>query len=314
VISTAKQTVEFSEDARALSVLRQEEERIARERQAAADKAKAEAEAKAAAEAAAAKRRADEEAARQAELAVAREAKIKAEAEAARVKAQAEADAAAAKAKAESDAAAAQAKAAADAAAAKAQAEADALKAREEAARVEAERARKAAEELRARLLEQFNRILETRDTPRGLVVSMADVLFDTAKYNLRDTARERLARLSGIVLNYPGLNIDVEGHTDSTGSDEFNQTLSEQRASTVRAYLQEQGLPASNLTAKGFGKTMPVADNSTPAGRQKNRRVELIVSGDVIGAKIGNQKIAPITAKNETLFSADCLSLVLHV
>jgi outer membrane protein OmpA-like peptidoglycan-associated protein len=116
----------------------------------------------------------------------------------------------------------------------------------------------------------------------------MADVLFDTGKYNLRPATREKLARLSGIVLAHPGLNLAIEGHTDSTGSDELNQKLSEQRADVVRSYLIEQGLGESTVTAQGFGKTMPVADNATAAGRQKNRRVEIIVSGEVIGTKIG--------------------------
>ena len=277
IVSTARQTVQLSEDARALSAQRQEAERIANEREAAAAKARAETEAKAAAEASEAKRRADQEARRQAELAAAKEAQMKAEAEAAAAKAQVEADVAAAKAKAEADAAAANAKA-----------EADALRAKEEAAKAEAARARKTAEELRAQLLDQFNRVLETRDTSRGLVVNMADVLFDTGKYNLRTAAREKLAKLSGIVVAHPGLNLAVEGHTDSTGSDELNQKLSEQRAVTVRSYLIEQGLSEAGVTAQGFGKTMPIADNSTAAGRQQNRRVEIIVSGEVIGAKIG--------------------------
>jgi outer membrane protein OmpA-like peptidoglycan-associated protein len=298
IISAARQAVQFAEDARALAVKRQQEEHIAQEREAAAAGAKAEAEAKAAAEAAEAKRMADAEAQRQAELAAAREASLKAEAELAAVKAKMEADAQEAKAKAEADALAkakadaealaAQTKAEADAREAKANAEAEALRAREEAAKAEAEQARQAAEALRAQLLEQFNRILDTRDTPRGLVVNMADVLFDTARFDLRPIAREKLARLSGIVLAHPGLNLDIEGHTDSTGSDEFNQKLSEQRADTVRKYLIEQGLPDSSLTAAGFGKSMPVADNSTAAGRQQNRRVEIIVSGEVIGRKIG--------------------------
>jgi outer membrane protein OmpA-like peptidoglycan-associated protein len=116
----------------------------------------------------------------------------------------------------------------------------------------------------------------------------MADVLFDTGKYNLRSEAREKLARLSGIVLAHPGLALQVEGHTDSTGSDELNQKLSEQRAEATRDYLVQQGLAAASITAVGFGKTMPVADNSTTAGRQKNRRVEIIVGGEVIGVKIG--------------------------
>jgi len=291
VISRARESIQFSEDARALADERQEGERIAQERETAAAKARAAAEAKAAAEAADARRKAEEEARRQAELTAAREAQMKAEAEAAALRAKADADAAAAKAKAE----AAKAKAEADAAAARAAAEQEALKAKEEAARVEAERARLEAEkatreqqELRARLLEQFNRILETRDTVRGLVVTMADVLFDTGKYELRPEAREKLARLSGIVLSHPGLILQVEGHTDSTGSDELNQKLSEQRAGATRDYLIQQGLTADRITAVGFGKTMPMADNSTAEGRRKNRRVEIVVGGEVIGVKIG--------------------------
>jgi len=286
IVSAARQAVEFAEDARSLAAQRQEEERIAQERQAAAAQAKAEAEAKAAAEAATARRKADEEAQRQAELAAAREAKIKAEAELAAVKAKMEADAQAAKAKAEADALA-KAKAEAEALAAKTKAEGDA---REAKALAEAEQARQAAEALRAQLLEQFNRILDTRDTPRGLVINMADVLFDSGKFDLRPIAREKLARLAGIVLAHPGLNLDIEGHTDSTGGEELNQKLSDQRANAVRKYLIEQGLPETSLIAVGFGSSMPVADNSTAAGRQQNRRVELIVSGEVIGTKIGRQ------------------------
>lgn len=288
VISTARLTVQSSEDARALTVARIEEERIANEKAAAAAKAKAEAEAKAAAEAAEAKRKADAEAA---------EAKRKADAEAAALKRRAEeeaqrqaelARAREAQLKAEADAAALKAKMEADAAAQKAKMEADALKAKEEAAKAEAERARKAAEDLRAQLLGQLNQVLETKDSPRGLIVTMADVLFDVGKYDLRPTTREKLARLSGIVIAHKGLQLDIEGHTDSTGSDELNQTLSEKRAESVQSYLVQQGLQAGTVTAKGFGKTIPVADNSTAAGRQQNRRVEIIVSGEVIGAKIG--------------------------
>jgi outer membrane protein OmpA-like peptidoglycan-associated protein len=302
IISNARAAVQFAEDARALASQRQEEERIAMERQAAADRAKAEAEAKAASEAAEAKRKADEEARRQAELAAARQAQIKAEADANAARIKAEADTAAIKAKAEADAAAAReaqlkaeaeatalrTKAEADAAAAKSEAEADALKAKEEAARAEAERARLAAEQLRAQLLEQLNRILETKDSSRGLVVTMADVLFDTGKFQLRQPTREALAKLAGVLLAHPGLSLEIEGHTDSTGSDELNQRLSEQRATTVRSYLVEQGLGANSITAKGYGKTMPVADNGTAKGRQQNRRVEIVVSGEAIGAQIG--------------------------
>jgi outer membrane protein OmpA-like peptidoglycan-associated protein len=244
VISTARQTVQFAEDARALTEQRKEEERIASERTAAAAAAKADAEQKA-----------NEEANRQAELTAAKQAQMKAEA---------------------------------DAAAAKAATEADTLKNKEEAAKADADRSRQAAAELRAQLLSQFNRILATHDSPRGLVVNMGDVLFDTGKFNLRPPAREALAKLTGIVLAHPGLNLAVEGHTDSTGSDELNQKLSEQRAGAVRDYLVSQGLPPDSVTAAGFGKGMPVADNATAAGRQQNRRVEIIISGEVIGQKIG--------------------------
>jgi outer membrane protein OmpA-like peptidoglycan-associated protein len=145
-------------------------------------------------------------------------------------------------------------------------------------------------QELRAKLLQQFNRILETRDTVRGLVVNIGDVLFDTGRYTLRPPAREALAKLSGIVLAYPGLKLTVEGHTDSTGTAAFNQKLSEQRAMTVRDYLVQQGVDMNSVTAAGLGEGVPIADNSTAAGRQKNRRVEIIVSGEVIGTRIGGQ------------------------
>lgn len=258
IISQARQTVQFSEDARALAVKRQDAELVEQARQAAAAKATAEAEAKAAAEAAEAKRKSDEEAQRQAELAAAREAQLKAETEAIAAKEAA------------------------------ARAQAQVLSEKEAAARADAERARQVAQALRAQLLDQLNAVLQTRDTPRGLVVTMADVLFATGKYNLRPEARERLARLSGIVSSHPGLVLQVEGHTDSVGSDEFNQKLSEQRAEAVRSFLIGQGLDQSTISAVGLGKAMPIADNSTAEGRQKNRRVEIIVSGEVIGAKIG--------------------------
>jgi len=116
----------------------------------------------------------------------------------------------------------------------------------------------------------------------------MADVLFDTGKYDLRPPAREALAKLSGIVLAHPGLKLEVEGYTDSVGSKTFNQQLSEQRATTVRQYLIAQGLPENSISSRGFGETAPIASNDTPQGRQQNRRVEIIVSGQVIGTKIG--------------------------
>ena len=226
VASTARQTVQFAEDARALAVQRQEAERVAQEREAAAAKAKAEAEDKAAAEAAEAKSKAD------AEIAAKEKARKLAE---------------------------------------------------EQQGAAEREK-----QQLRARLLEQFNRVLPTTDTDRGLVVNMGDVLFDTGKSDLRSEAREALAKLSGIVLNYPSLHLTIEGHTDSTGGAELNQTLSEKRAGSVQDYLVGQGLDAASLSAKGFGMDKPVADNTTADGRQKNRRVEIIVSGEVIGTRIG--------------------------
>jgi outer membrane protein OmpA-like peptidoglycan-associated protein len=152
-------------------------------------------------------------------------------------------------------------------------------------------------EELRARLLQQFNLILETRDTARGLVVNMSDVLFDSGRYTLRPLAREKLAKISGIVLGYPSLKLAIEGNTDSVGTDDFNQQLSEQRAEGVRTYLTQQGVPESSTTATGFGKTRPIASNHTSEGRQQNRRVELVVSGEVIGTKIISLSLQPVAA-----------------
>ena len=143
-------------------------------------------------------------------------------------------------------------------------------------------------EVLRAKLLEQFNAILITHDTARGLVVSMPDVLFDTGQYTLRPMAREKLAKISGIVLAYPDLKLAIEGDTDSVGSDAMNQTLSEKRAGSVMDFLAKQNVPAASMTAQGFGSTQPVASNDSAEGRQQNRRVELVVSGDVIGTQIG--------------------------
>ena len=187
---------------------------------------------------------------------------------------------------------ASKAKRIAEANAAEAKRLADAEIAAKEQARKLAEERRRNAErekqQLRARLLDQFNRVLPTRDTPRGLVVNLGDVLFDSGKSELRPEAREALAKLSGIVLNYPSLRLGIEGHTDSVGGSDFNLVLSEKRANAVRDYLVVQGLEPSNLSAQGYGMDRPVEDNGTPEGRQKNRRVEIIVSGEVIGTEIG--------------------------
>jgi len=259
VPTVARGAVQAAEDARTLSVKHQEEEKIANEQKAAQAAQEAEAQKRA-----------------QAEAGEKQQAQARAEAEASAAKE-------------------AQARAEAEAAAAKeAQARSEA-EMKEQAAQEQAQRERDAAaqaerekQELRAKLLDQFNRVLPTTDTPRGLVVNMGDVLFDTAKADLRPGAREALAKLSGIVLNYPSLQLTIEGHTDSTGTEEFNQRLSEKRADGVRDYLVGQGLNANSIVAKGMGQQMPVADNATSQGRQKNRRVEIIVAGEVIGAKIG--------------------------
>jgi outer membrane protein OmpA-like peptidoglycan-associated protein len=140
---------------------------------------------------------------------------------------------------------------------------------------------------MRTRLSEQLNSILQTRDSARGLIVSMSDVLFDTGRYSLMPAAREKLAKVAGILLAYPGLNIEVGGYTDNVGGDEMNQRLSENRAGSVRDYLVQEGVAANSVTAKGFGDTLPVASNQESAGREQNRRVELLVSGDAIGSPV---------------------------
>jgi outer membrane protein OmpA-like peptidoglycan-associated protein len=193
---------------------------------------------------------------------------------------------------------------------------ADTARQQKEAAEAESERNKAAAassdsqlqqavrdrEELRARLLIQFNAILMTRDTARGLVVNMSDVLFDTGKYTLRPAAREKLAKISGIILAYPSLYLAIEGNTDSVGGDAYNQDLSEKRAGAVRDYLAEQKIPMTSMTSKGFGKMQPVATNDTADGRQANRRVELVVSGEVIGTTIGVVTVVPQTRPNQEI------------
>jgi len=176
-----------------------------------------------------------------------------------------------------------------DAAEAKRKADAElAAAAAAEAQKKSMEEADREKQVLRARLLEQFNRVLPTTDTPRGLVINMGDVLFASGKSDLRPEAREPLAKLSGILLNYPTLRLTIEGH-DNTGSAEVSQTISWRRANAVHDYLLNQGLNASSLSAQGLGMSNPVADNTTAAGRQKNRRVEIIVSGEVIGTQSGH-------------------------
>ena len=295
VITMAREAAVRAEDSRVIAIRRQIAEHQEQERQAAAarekaakDKAEAEAEQRAKAEAEAraeAERRAKAEADRLA-AEQARAAAQSAAAEADRQRAAAE------QAKMQAE----QAKAEADAA--RAQLAAEAEKSRQAAA--EADRLRQKAEQdraqLRQQLLDQFNQVLQTRDTARGLIINMSDVLFATGRWDLKPVTREKLARLSGIILSHPGLRLQVEGYTDNVGSDALNMRLSQKRADSVRDFLTSQGIADSNVTAQGFGKTNFVADNRTAAGRQQNRRVELVVSGEIIGTNINEirTQVAP--------------------
>jgi outer membrane protein OmpA-like peptidoglycan-associated protein len=280
VESAARETTQTAEEARVMAVKQRAEDEA--QAQAAADKKAAEArEAKARADAEdQAKRRSDAEAAqKQAEAAQADAEKMKAEAQQAAAEAARQKEAAE---KATAEAVAQQQALAAETAKAQAAAaQSDQLRQQAEQMRQQAE---KEKQELRARLLQQLNTILSTRDTARGLIANMSDVLFKTGSFELLPGARERLAKVSGIVLAYPSLHLQIEGHTDSVGTDEYNQTLSEKRAGAVRDYLVQQGIAADAIEARGFGKTQPIASNETAEGRQQNRRVEMVLSGDAIG------------------------------
>ncbi len=278
--SASRDAVETAEESRVMAVKAKAQEdaqaRIAAEK-AAAEQREAQARAQAAAEAQ--RRQQAEQDRLAAEQAKAEAERMKQEAEAAAQQAaqqKQEAEAARQAALAQQQAAETQAQQAAQARAA---AEAEAAKARDAAAKAEAEKA-----QLRAQLLQQFNAVLQTRDTARGLIVNMSDVLFDTGSADLKPGAREKLAKISGILLAHPGLSLQIEGHTDNVGSDEFNMNLSGRRADSVRDYLAQEGVAASSMATKGFGKTQPVATNDTAEGRQRNRRVELVVNGDAIG------------------------------
>jgi outer membrane protein OmpA-like peptidoglycan-associated protein len=280
MIGVAREAVQTAEDARAITVKKIEQERLDNERQAAAN-AQADTQAQAD-DATRQKERAQVDQAR------AEFAKDRAESDAARAqaaKAQAESDTARAQAdaaRAQSDMANSQA-ASANALSA-AQADADQSRLAAQQAQLSSQQAEADKAAMRVRLSEQLNKILQTRDSARGLIVSMSDVLFDTGKYSLKPGAREKLAKVAGILLAYPGLNIEVGGYTDNVGGDQMNQTLSENRAGSVRNYLVEQGVANSSVSARGFGNTLPVASNDSSAGRQQNRRVELLVSGEAIG------------------------------
>ena len=248
LISVSREAVQTAEDARAIAVKKMEDVRLANERQDSAD--------------------AQAQSQQQAE-------------DARRQKEQAQA----ATAKAQSDMADSQAASANAISAAQADAERSRLAAQE--AQMGAQQAETDKAAMRAKLSEQLNSILQTRDSARGLIVSMSDVLFDTGKYSLKPGAREKLAKVAGILLAYPGLNIQVGGYTDNVGGDTMNQALSENRAGSVRDYLVQQGVATNSVSARGFGNTLPVASNDNSAGRQQNRRVELLVSGDAIGSPV---------------------------
>lgn len=260
LIAVAREAVQTAEDAREIAVKKIDEERQANDRRDASD-AQARSEAQAT--------------------------------QATRLKDQAQSDAA----KAQADlvanqSASAAAISAAQSDTAKAQADAEQARIAAEQARIAAEQAQQGEHQavsdkaaMRAQLSEQLNRVLATRDSARGLIVSMSDVLFDTGQYSLKPGAREKLAKVAGILIAYPGLNIEVGGYTDNVGGDEMNQKLSENRAGAVRDYLVQQGVTTNSVSAKGFGNTSPVASNENSSGRQENRRVELVVSGDMIGS-----------------------------
>jgi outer membrane protein OmpA-like peptidoglycan-associated protein len=253
LIATSRETVQTAEDARSIAVNKIEESRRAAERQASSDA----------------------------------QARSQAQAYSANLlTAQAQSDAAGAQAVA-AQARADMARNQAASAAAVTAAQADAAASRSTADQAEQRQYQADSEKavMRAQLSEQLNKILETRDSARGLIVSMSDVLFDTGQYSLKSGAREKLAKVAGILIAYPGLNIAVGGYTDNVGGDAMNQKLSENRASAVRDYLVQAGVATNSVTAQGFGNTLPVASNDNSSGRQENRRVELVVSGDAIGS-----------------------------
>jgi len=254
VISDSREAVQLAEDARLISLSKREAAHQAELKQQAAD-----AQAQAA----------------------------QAQAQAQQAQAQAQADA---QARANAEAAQQQAQAAQQQAeAAQQQAQAQAQQAAQNAAQAQqqAQQAQQQAEQMRSRLLQQLNAILQTQDTPRGLVVRMSDVLFSTGHYQLTPDAKMALAKMAGVLLAYPGLKVEVDGYTDSTGTDEINQTLSDKRAEAVRNFLVSQGVSPDTITSQGFGSANPVASNDSAQGRQMNRRVDMIVSGSVIGTQL---------------------------
>ena len=276
LVAVSREAVQTAEDSRAIAVKKLDEIQLAREHQDSADV----------------------QARSQEQAAVAIQQKEQAQADAAKAQAErTQADSDAAKARADAaDAQAATAQARSDMAnnAAASASAVSAAQADAEQSRLAAQQSRQAAQQaeadkavMRTRLSAQLNSILQTRDSARGLIVSMSDVLFDTGKYSLKPGAREKLAKVAGILLAYPGLDIAVGGYTDNVGSDAMNQTLSENRAGSVRDYLVQEGVATNSVSSRGFGNTLPVASNDNSSGRQQNRRVELLVSGEAIGSPV---------------------------
>lgn len=268
VSMTAREAVQTAEDARLITLKNQADARLEQERAASAER-----EADANTKAADAKASAND-AKRAATAAQAQAERTRQDAEAAAERATADARAQAERTKIDADRAAERS----------ARDKADAAAASEQALKTAAENADREKKDLRSKLVAQLNLFLDTRDSARGLIVNMSDVLFDSGQFSLKAGAREKLAKISGIVLAYPTLKLEVEGYTDSVGSDDFNMKLSENRAVSVRDFMVQEGVVTSSISSRGFGKTMPVATNDTAAGRKQNRRVELVVSGDVIG------------------------------
>jgi outer membrane protein OmpA-like peptidoglycan-associated protein len=293
-ISAAREAVQTAEDARVITVKKIDEERLSNERQTSAnsvarsrDRADDATRQKEQAQSDTAQARSDmarnqERNAENQRASADAEARSRAQADdSTRQKEQAQADTAQARSEIVRN------QAASDNAVAAARADADQSRSAAQLSDQKAQAAENDKVNMRARLEQQLNSILQTRDSARGLIVSMSDVLFDTGRYSLLPGAREKLAKVAGILLSYPGLNIAVGGYTDNVGNDQMNQRLSEQRAGSVRDYLVQQGVSGNSVTATGFGNSVPVATNNNASGRQANRRVELVVSGEAIGAHV---------------------------
>ena len=266
--TVAREACQAAESARVMTIQREQEEEAAKQRReqeerTAAAEASAQAQQQAAAQAQA---QAEQEAAQRAQADAQRQAAEQAQEQAEQARQQAE-------------------QARQQAELAQQQAQQQAQQAEQARQQAEAEKA-----QMRARLLTQLNQVLQTRDTARGLIVNMPDVLFDLGKADLKPTARERLAKVAGILIAYPDIHVQIDGYTDSTGSLEFNERLSQERADSVRSYLARQGVNSGTMTTQGFGPSDPIASNDTPSGRQQNRRVELVVSGSAIGQVTGTQ------------------------